>query len=60
MRGRTILAIALEAGFSDQSWFNRAFRRHYGASPTDVREAACTPDRLLALREGRRAAPAHP
>jgi AraC-like DNA-binding protein len=36
----TITAIALEAGFNDLSHFNRAFRRAYGASPSDVREAA--------------------
>jgi AraC-like DNA-binding protein len=29
--------IATEAGFSDLSYFNRAFRRRYGASPSDVR-----------------------
>jgi AraC-like DNA-binding protein len=32
--------IALEAGFGDLSSFNRAFRRLYGASPSDVRAAA--------------------
>jgi AraC-like DNA-binding protein len=33
----TIGIIALEAGFGDLSSFNRAFRRLYGASPSDVR-----------------------
>ncbi len=34
---RTIGAIACEAGFSDPSNFNHAFRRLYGVSPSDVR-----------------------
>ena len=33
----TVSAIALEVGFSDLSYFNRAFRRRYGATPSDVR-----------------------
>lgn len=37
---RKIAAIAAEAGFSDLSYFNRAFRRRYGATPSDIREAA--------------------
>jgi transcriptional regulator GlxA family with amidase domain len=36
----TIGAIAFEAGFSDLSYFNRTFRRQYGATPSGVREAA--------------------
>jgi AraC-like DNA-binding protein len=39
---RTITAIALAAGFSDLSHFNRAFRRAYGVTPSDVRAAAQT------------------
>ncbi|MPZ58278.1 MAG: helix-turn-helix domain-containing protein [Rhizobiales bacterium] len=35
--GSTITAIAFEAGFGDLSYFNRAFRRAYGATPSDVR-----------------------
>jgi AraC-like DNA-binding protein len=35
-----ISAIAYAAGFSDLSYFNRAFRRSYGATPSDVRVAA--------------------
>jgi AraC-like DNA-binding protein len=38
--GRSISAIAYAAGFSDLSYFNRAFRRRYEATPTDVRMAA--------------------
>jgi AraC-like DNA-binding protein len=34
---RPISAIALEAGFNDLSYFNRAFRRRFGATPSDVR-----------------------
>ena len=37
---RTITAIAYEAGFGDLSYFNRAFRRRYGETPSDVRAAA--------------------
>jgi AraC-like DNA-binding protein len=41
----TITAVALEAGFGDISTFNHAFRRTYGASPSDVRAAARQQDR---------------
>ena len=34
---RTITTIAYEAGFGDLSHFNRAFRRRYGETPSDVR-----------------------
>jgi AraC-like DNA-binding protein len=37
---RRIGEIALEAGFSDLSYFNRAFRRRYGAAPSEVRGQA--------------------
>src|SRR5262245_19579521 len=40
--GWSITAIALEAGFGDISTFNHAFRRAYGASPSDVRASALT------------------
>jgi AraC-like DNA-binding protein len=36
-RHRSIGDIALESGFGDISYFNRAFRRRYGASPTEIR-----------------------
>jgi AraC-like DNA-binding protein len=36
---RTISTIAYEAGFGDLSYFNRAFRRRYGESPSDVRSS---------------------
>jgi AraC-like DNA-binding protein len=41
LAGRTIGAIAFEAGFANLSTFNRLFRRRYGATPSDVRAAAC-------------------
>jgi AraC-like DNA-binding protein len=39
-RGQKISQIALESGFGDLSYFNRAFRRRFGATPGEVREAA--------------------
>jgi AraC-like DNA-binding protein len=39
---QTISAIAFECGFSDLSYFNRTFRRRFGATPSDVREQART------------------
>jgi AraC-like DNA-binding protein len=39
---RTLTAIAFEVGFSDLSYFNRAFRRRFGASPSDLRAQART------------------
>jgi len=36
---RSVTSIALDAGFSDVSYFNRAFRRRYDATPTNVRAA---------------------
>jgi AraC-like DNA-binding protein len=35
-----IADIAAEAGFTDLSYFNRTFRRHFGATPSDIRGAA--------------------
>jgi AraC-like DNA-binding protein len=37
---RSISSLAFEAGFGDLSYFNRSFRRRYGATPSEVREAA--------------------
>jgi AraC-like DNA-binding protein len=39
-RHRKIADIAAEAGFTDLSYFNRAFRRHFGATPSDIRASA--------------------
>jgi AraC-like DNA-binding protein len=47
LRRRKIADIAADAGFSDLSYFNRTFRRHFGASPSDVLHAA----NRAALRE---------
>ena len=37
---RMVSAIAFSCGFGDLSYFNRAFRRRYGATPSEIREAA--------------------
>lgn len=36
-RTTPISVIAAESGFGDPSWFNRAFRRRYGVSPSEAR-----------------------
>ncbi|MGZ3360665.1 MAG: AraC family transcriptional regulator [Xanthobacteraceae bacterium] len=36
----SIAQIVYENGFGDISYFNRMFRRHFGATPSDFREAA--------------------
>jgi AraC-like DNA-binding protein len=36
----TISQLAHACGFNDISYFNRAFRRHFGATPSEVREKA--------------------
>lgn len=38
--GHMISTIAYDAGFGDLSYFNRTFRRRFGMTPRDVREAA--------------------
>lgn len=43
--GRSIAAVASGAGFGDVSYFNRVFRRRFGATPSQVRHASA--------REGR-------
>jgi len=40
---RGVSDIALECGFGDVSYFNRAFRRHYGTAPTAVRKGTSVP-----------------
>jgi AraC-like DNA-binding protein len=39
-------AIAYDAGFGDLSYFNRSFKRRYGATPRDVRNVASRPLRI--------------
>lgn len=34
---RSVSRIAFDAGFNNLSWFNRAFRQHYGATPSEIR-----------------------
>ena len=39
-RQRDVSTIAYDVGFGDVSHFNRSFRRRYGATPSEIREAA--------------------
>jgi AraC-like DNA-binding protein len=39
-RERRIADLAAEVGFNDLSYFNRAFRRRYDATPSEIREKA--------------------
>jgi transcriptional regulator GlxA family with amidase domain len=39
-RAEKISEVALDCGFGDVSYFNRAFRRRYGVAPSDVRAQA--------------------
>ena len=41
---RTIGSIAFDVGFGDLSYFNRTFRRRYGATPGEVRHSALKAD----------------
>jgi AraC-like DNA-binding protein len=40
LRYRHISSVAFEVGFGDLSYFNRAFRRCYGATPSEVRQSS--------------------
>ncbi len=44
---RKIADIAVEAGFTDLSYFNRAFRRSFGLTPTEMRDQARRPQGLV-------------
>jgi AraC-like DNA-binding protein len=46
-----IAAIAYDAGFGDLSYFNRAFKRCYGATPSELREAIKSGDDERRLRQ---------
>jgi AraC-like DNA-binding protein len=39
LASRSIASVAFDAGFGDLSYFNRAFKRCYGATPSEVRDA---------------------
>ena len=43
--GCPIGAVAYDVGFNDLSYFNRTFRRRYGATPSDVRHMGLRSDR---------------
>jgi AraC-like DNA-binding protein len=38
--GRSITSVAFDAGFGDLSYFNRSFRRRFGATPSEIRAEA--------------------
>jgi AraC-like DNA-binding protein len=40
---RSIISIAVDAGFGDISWFNRTFRRRFGMTPREARDRALHP-----------------
>jgi AraC-like DNA-binding protein len=40
----SVASIACDAGFGDRSYFNRAFRRRYGCTPSEVRDASQSVD----------------
>lgn len=39
LASRSIASVAFDAGFGDLSYFNRAFKRRYGATPSEIRDA---------------------
>ena len=39
----SIAAVAFDAGFGDIAHFNRSFKKHYGMSPSEMRNAARAP-----------------
>ena len=41
---RSVSAIAHESGFADLSYFNRAFRKRYGMTPSDARALSARQD----------------
>lgn len=48
---RSIAEIALACGFYDSSTFSRAFRKEFGISPSDAREATRAGERLIIARK---------
>jgi AraC-like DNA-binding protein len=49
--GVGIASIAYDAGFGDLSYFNRVFKRRYGATPSDVRDTVERPTLSTTLCE---------
>ena len=45
LRNWTISAIAFQVGFGNLSYFNRVFRRRFGATPSDIRTDARLPNK---------------
>ena len=45
--GHMISTIAFESGFGDLSYFNHAFRRRYGATPSDIRATVPKGDTIV-------------
>jgi AraC-like DNA-binding protein len=43
---RNISSVAFDVGFGDLSYFNRAFRQRYAATPTEIRHLAMRTDPL--------------
>jgi AraC-like DNA-binding protein len=43
---RNISSVAFDVGFGDLSYFNRAFRRRYATTPTEIRQSGMTADLL--------------
>jgi AraC-like DNA-binding protein len=41
---RSISSVVFDVGFGDLSYFNRAFRRRYAATPTEIRQSAISAD----------------
>jgi AraC-like DNA-binding protein len=50
--GEKISSIAYDCGFGDVSYFNRMFRRSYGAVPSEVRAGLAGPARKLEITAG--------
>ena len=48
---RSITQIALSCGYNDQSSFGRAFKRHFGVSPSDYRKGLRRPEAMAETTE---------
>jgi AraC-like DNA-binding protein len=56
---RSISLLAFGVGFSDLSYFNRAFRRRYDATPSEIRESTHRSDSKLYVFDVARARGSH-